>query len=303
MPELLVTRGLPGSAKTTWANAWVAEDRGHRMRVSRDDIRSMVHGDYLFDPALEDRITAIEEAAVAAGLKQGLDVVVDATHLAAKHARRWFKLTDNVHFVDFPLPPEECGNRDAERKRLGGRGVGRDVIFGMANRFHIPADGTLPPAPVPLPTDQPRFAPYEPDPTLPDTFIFDIDGTLAKMNDRSPYDGTLYHTDTVHEHVANMLALLHRNGHTIIVVTGRDESWRNVTEDWLAFYGLLPKIERVFMRGFGDNRNDAIVKAEILHRDIAHRYHVLGVFDDRDRVVAAWRAMGIPTYQVADGNF
>ena len=42
MTALVITRGLPGSGKTTYARAWVAEDREHRARVNRDDIRQML---------------------------------------------------------------------------------------------------------------------------------------------------------------------------------------------------------------------------------------------------------------------
>ena len=42
MTNLIITRGLPGCGKTTYARAWVAEDREHRARVNRDDIRAML---------------------------------------------------------------------------------------------------------------------------------------------------------------------------------------------------------------------------------------------------------------------
>jgi len=41
MATLIVTRGLPGSGKTTAATAWVAEEPLRRARVERDEIRSM----------------------------------------------------------------------------------------------------------------------------------------------------------------------------------------------------------------------------------------------------------------------
>jgi predicted kinase len=34
MPKLVITRGLPGSGKTTHAVAWVAEDPAHRARIT-----------------------------------------------------------------------------------------------------------------------------------------------------------------------------------------------------------------------------------------------------------------------------
>jgi hypothetical protein len=42
------------------------------------------------------------------------------------------------------------------------------------------------------------------------------------------------------------------------------------------------------MRAEGDDRKDWIVKKEF-YDEISKDYNVLGVFDDRDQVVAMWR--------------
>jgi hypothetical protein len=42
--KLVITRGLPGCGKTTRARAWVAEDPSRRVRVNRDDLRTMLSG-------------------------------------------------------------------------------------------------------------------------------------------------------------------------------------------------------------------------------------------------------------------
>src|SRR3990167_2822145 len=39
--QLVCTRGLPASGKTTWAREGVANDPARRVRVSRDDFRAM----------------------------------------------------------------------------------------------------------------------------------------------------------------------------------------------------------------------------------------------------------------------
>lgn len=39
MNTLTITRGLPGSGKSTWAKAWTAADPTCRARVNRDDLR------------------------------------------------------------------------------------------------------------------------------------------------------------------------------------------------------------------------------------------------------------------------
>ena len=57
------------------------------------------------------------------------------------------------------------------------------------------------------------------------------------------------------------------------------------------------------MRKAGDHRNDDILKIEMLAEVRAEGYDPIMAFDDRDRVVAAWRAAGVPCAQVAPGAF
>jgi hypothetical protein len=57
------------------------------------------------------------------------------------------------------------------------------------------------------------------------------------------------------------------------------------------------------MRPEGDTRNDGIVKNELFERHLAGRFIIDFVLDDRDRVVAMWRAKGLKVLQVAEGNF
>jgi hypothetical protein len=59
-------------------------------------------------------------------------------------------------------------------------------------------------------------------------------------------------------------------------------------------------IDEVFMRDGGDFRRDAVVKEEILLRDILPRFDVRFAVDDRAEVVQVWRSHGIPVMEVTD---
>lgn len=131
--------------------------------------------------------------------------------------------------------------------------------------------------------------------------ICDIDGTLAHMVDRSPYDPSLYHTDIIDETIKDIVNRFYTDGTAIILCSGRDDTYRQATQDWLSKNGVL--YDRLLMRPAGDKTNDALVKKALYDTHIKDEYEVLFVLDDRNRVVAMWRSEGLKVLQVAEGDF
>lgn len=136
MTKLIITRGLPGSGKTTWARqqpGW---------RVNRDDLRGMFktvwnHG----DSEDEDTCTEVQREAITALLLAGRDVVVDDTNLrvdvvdALRDIAHMYGAEFHVQdFTDVPL--EVCLERDAARPES--EQVGPEVIRGMWERYLAP---------------------------------------------------------------------------------------------------------------------------------------------------------------------
>jgi len=135
---------------------------------------------------------------------------------------------------------------------------------------------------------------------LPDAWIFDMDGTLALLGGRNPYEPVTCDQDPVHHPVMRVQKLLSVH-YNIIILSGREDLYRPQTERWLAKHGV--HCAELHMRITGDNRNDAVIKAEIFRDQISPRFNVLGAFDDRDRVVKMWRWLGICCFQVQEGAF
>lgn len=129
--------------------------------------------------------------------------------------------------------------------------------------------------------------------------ICDIDGTLAHMGDRSPYDWHKVGIDTVDQVIIDLLRRY--DNRTIILVSGRDEVCRKETVEWLN-ENQVP-FNHLFMRAYNDNRKDNIVKQEIYKRDIKDKFTIEFVLDDRNQVVKMWRDNGLKCLQVAEGNF
>lgn len=136
---------------------------------------------------------------------------------------------------------------------------------------------------------------------LPDCYIFDIDGTLAHMqNHRGPFEWSKVHLDEVDDLMVRILNTL-RETNKIIIVSGRDGSCRELTSKWL--YNNKIKYDLLFMRPTKDYRKDNEIKEEIYNNHLKDKYNILGVFDDRQQVVDMWRSLGLKCFQVEPGNF
>lgn len=282
MKQVILTKGLPASGKTTWAKEMLKQHPGQYKRIGNDDLRAMLD-DGLFSDSNEKFMERSRDQLILAALEEGKHVIVDATHLSPRHERHIADLTRGkaeVTIQDFTdVPLEECLARDAKRAN----GVGERVIVRMYQE-HL-----APPA-VPV-----QFG-LNARPAI----ICDLDGTLALRGDRGIYEDTKVEVDTVNKPVAFLLSQIPLDT-AIILVSGRRSEHRNLTEAWLAKNRIA--YNALFMRPIGDSRRDDIVKEEILHQQIKDKYRVLFVIDDRNRVVSMWRRNGLVCFQVADGDF
>jgi hypothetical protein len=137
---------------------------------------------------------------------------------------------------------------------------------------------------------------------MPLAIVVDVDGTVALRGDRSPYDERRVHLDRPNAPVVAAVRAMHSAGHLVIYCSGRTDRCRPATRGWLAGQVGIP-YEALYMRQAGDTRPDDVVKLEMYRRHVSGHYRVTCVFDDRSRVVRAWRKLGLTVFQVADGEF
>jgi predicted kinase len=306
-PVLVICRGLQASGKTTWAHAWVAEDRKNRARVNRDDLREMIDQSIYVEGITEGRIVAARDTVIEKMLQRGISVVSDDTNLSSRNVRDLARLAVNGGYEwqvkDFSeVTLDECIRRNTLRPGS----LHNDIIVDTYNRF---LKGK--PLPLPLPTAEQlcQVDPvgwgerYVPDISTPWAVIIDIDGTIALKGTRSPFDESRVHEDVPNWPVINVILadIIHHNLYPVFC-SGRTAACRLATEDWINKHLGLTRYA-LHMREVGDRRVDWKVKLEIFDKYIRHNYHVLRVFDDRDQVVSMWRSIGLTCLQVASGAF
>ena len=137
---------------------------------------------------------------------------------------------------------------------------------------------------------------------MENAIICDIDGTLADLGKRHPFDFGNVDKDSVKHATAELVRILHRAGYVIILFSGRDDSAKAMTTAWLEANEV--PFDQLHMRRTGDRRKDSIVKRQMYEKTVQGKYDVLFVLDDRNQVVDMWRKeLNLPCFQVDYGDF
>lgn len=325
MRTLICTIGLPASGKSTWAKEQLKKEPTRWKRINKDDLRAMLdNGVWSFEN--EKVVTSIQDSAVMSALRKGYDVILDNTHLSRRVVRSVHELAERVGDVTvvekiFSTDVKTCIARDAVR--VGSAHVGEDVIMKMYNKAQLKRGW-----PKEVSTYYPSKLLFElrvQNSKLPKAIICDLDGTLALLNGRDPYDATNCDRDTPSEAVLQVLLWAHARGVKLFFVSGREDKYEKPTRTFLDAYVtyeyideetqyekevlheppcMVPVKYELFMRKSGDMRSDTIIKREIFEEHIADKYNVLFVLDDRNKVVKMWRdELGLKVFQVAEGDF
>ncbi len=154
--------------------------------------------------------------------------------------------------------------------------------------------------------------------TMKPLYIFDIDGTMALIDHRrdilksdDPNRWRRFYAacdeDLPNVPVIATMEALRLSGADIWFFSGRSEEVRRKTITWLVIHTSFQPwdFENILsMRAEMDYTADDILKKQWLDSMLVDdRNRLVAAFDDRDRVVAMWRAAGVPCFQVAPGEF
>lgn len=284
MSRLIAYQGLPGSGKTTKAiEALSNYAKGEAVRVNRDSIRTML-GSPEFSRKTEQNVIMLQHAMISSALCEGKIVICDDTNLnpatlqslqqVAEQAGASFELDKTL----LEVPVQVCVSRDATRPEP----VGAQVILDMHLKYLAENLST--------------------DSTLPEAVIVDIDGTLAHAKHRNVYDCSKLLSDEPDAAIVKLVKEQHSLGKTVLVMTGRNEDYREATSKWLNLHLQFQDYE-LYMRPSLDRRPDWLVKTELYKTNVLGKYSVDFVLDDRDAVVLTWRSLGLKCLQVGYGDF
>ena len=285
--EIILTIGLPASGKSYWADEFVQKNPEYVI-LNRDDLRVMLQSRKRyakFSKWRETLVTNIQTQTAIDAIALGKSVIISDTNLNAEYRKKWVQVAkdNNVKytlkmFTDTPL--DVCLKRDAKREFP----VGQRVIMRMFNQAQEE---------------------YWPKPAfidgLDNCYLVDVDGTLASMHNRGPFEWNKVGNDNPKQDVIDIVNALHDAGNTIIICSGRDGISKADTIDWMEKHGV--KWDYFYIRPEKDNRKDTIIKKEIYDNEIKGKFNVKGVFDDRNCVVGMWRELGLTVCQVNYGDF
>ena len=295
--KLILTRGIQGSGKSTWARQWVEEDPENRVRINNDDIRNMLGPYWITDrePLVSDiKLRMAEEA-----MNRGYDIVVDNMNLNPKEVKYWKNVvgTQNgdpdgydyeIEFKDFFIPLEECIRRDAMRPNP----IGEKVIRETWKRYKhfIQTTG--------VENYVNNLRKYT---GKPKCIVIDMDSTMCFNVTRRPWygdgaaEGML--NDIPNTGVVEIVRELAKI-YSVVVATGRDTTQAEVTKEWLAKQGI--EVDKYFFRTPRDYRKGVEVKKEQI-TDILEEYDIVAIFEDCEPIVQMYREMGLTVLQPNKG--
>lgn len=278
---ITILKGLPASGKSTWAKEQ-ARKTGAK-RICKDDLRAMID-DSVYSKDRERMIISSRNALIRHFMVMCEDIIIDDTNLNPIHIKEIkeiaYEYLYEVKIKEFDTPLAECISRDSGREKS----VGEKVIVDMYNRW--------------LRKEEYEVVDFIHG--LPEAIICDIDGTLAHMDGRSPYDESGVLSDKPDDQIIKLVNFL-SGDRKIILMSGRHDSCKGDTVEWLGNHGVI--YDKLFMRKTGDDRKDWIIKYELFNENIRGKYNVSFVLDDRNRVVDMWRRIGLKCLQVAPGDF
>jgi predicted kinase len=295
---VLLYCGLSGSGKSTAAEE-LKKQIPNLVEINRDEWRFKLFTNgvedfskYKFNKSNEAEVSATCDEIFDEAVRMRRPIVISNTNLDKKYHTYWehkaAKSGYDFEVKYFPITLEEAYKSDLRR---GGKAVGRDVLNKQWKQWlKITGRKTY------NPTERDRLIKKH-------VILVDIDGSVAKMQDRGPFERSKVSLDKPRQHVIDLVTLLSNHwGCGIIFLSGRDSVCREQTQQWLENNMPMSVVRKGFeliMRKEGDSRRDSIVKEEFFWQIVKDNYVNL-VVDDRNQVIRMWHDLGLTVINVQE---
>lgn len=297
--KIILTRGIPGSGKSTWAKKWVNEDPEHRIRFNWDDIRNMMGPYWVINRENTGIMKSLRKTFLEKMMCEKWDIVIDNMNLNFKEYEYYNNVVNyyNKNFItqyvlefkDFFISVEECISRDALRQNPIGEKTIREIW--KKYRHFIQT------------TNIEKYVNnlVKPDPDKPYCVVIDMDSTMCFNTNKRPWYGKGAAEEMIND-IENFgvckTVLVLMQEYPIIVATGRDTSQEEVTKQWLSQHKINPI--KYYFRTEGDHRKVTEVKKEQIEK-ILKDYNILVIFEDSEPIVKMYRDMGLTVLQPNKG--
>jgi predicted kinase len=296
--KAIMTIGCSACGKNTWVDEFVRTqplndidtDKNPWVVIERDVIRftDILQNKgvkdwtrYKFKRQNEEKVTVIQDRQIQEAFDNGQNIIICETNLNPKNRNAMvLKLTEmgySVEFKEFEVDLNTLWKRDAQR--FGG--VGHLVIYRQYQQW----------------LEYKGARKYVQNDSLPDAIVFDVDGTLATMHNRGPFDWMKVDQDHYRREVCDMLDGFVVKDYEIIIATGRDGSAEELTKKWLDAGDLL--YDDFYIRPEGNFEKDFVIKERMLW-EMEKKYNICAWVDDRPQVSNHLRLLGVNVIQVAD---
>lgn len=295
--------GISNSGKSTQAHLEWLKDPLNTVVISRDKVRNLlwsyndedVHEYYKRDDfnKLEKEVSKYCDTLIYEAIESNKKIILDNTHLDFKRDIKSLEYWNvPLELVWFDVTLKEALTRNMSRRRQ----VDEAIITKQYGKYvNLRKELT-----------SYSFSPktIKNSRNLPPCIIYDVDGTIAKMTDRSPYDWSRVGEDLMIHNVCATIDWIYdleeNKRPKVWICTGRDGEALKETKKWLEDNKIY--YDELLIRDRGDMRPDWVVKEE-MWENISKENYIIGMYDDRLQVVRRARALGLKVFNVEYNNF
>lgn len=276
MKNLILTVGISGSGKTTWAKNFVNESNAEYVIIERDALRTEITGleSPVFKKSLEKQVTLLADKLFLNAVSEGKSVIISDTNLNSKTRLKWEEKAKehdySLTYKLFETTLEQAIKNNSKRSRR----VPTSEIMRQWKGY----------------VEYSNTYQYKHTEGLPEAIIVDIDGTVATMNKRTPFEWYKVSSDSPRTEILELVKYQYSLGKKVIFLSGRSSECWGDTMLWL--HQNFGDEFLLYMRKADDLRRDTIVKEELFMKHIRGKYNISMIFDDRPSVVRLWYSLG-----------